>query len=136
DAAPTGAVLSGSGYWDGYTVANPATGNYDLTTGNAAGTHEATITGATATMTVASADNLVVYLLPHRCAPMREIVLGWHTTGGVWKKAYFGTPLIGGEGSMLSLGALPNQEPIAWRRIEIPAVQLGLDGATVDGFTV
>lgn len=135
DATPQGGVLTG-GSWSGWAATNPATGNYYLTTPNAPGAHDATITGATATMTVGSGDNLMVYLLPTRCAPTREIVLGWHTTSGVWKKAYFGTALIGGEAGMVSLGAIPNQEPLAWRRIEIPSTQLGLDGATIDGFTI
>jgi hypothetical protein len=131
DAAPAGAVQSGSGGWDSGVAAS---GTSSCTTFLAAGAHEVTFTGAADQRVIGAGENLVAYVLAARCAPPREIVVGWHTTAGAWKKAYYGAQLLGGEAGMVSLGAIPSSQ--SWQRVVIASSQLGLGGATVDGFTL
>lgn len=129
-------------FWNGYNslltsgyndIRFSATGTYSVTNGAASGPHDATFISAHG-MLLTSGQKVVVDLLPNLCSPPREIVLGWHTTGGVWKKAYYGSALIGGEASMLNLGSIPGST--AWTRVEIAASTLGLTGAIADGFTL
>jgi hypothetical protein len=130
DTLPAGMTATGL-TWD---TSQKASGAQSATAGNAAGFHEVLFTGATATLTVNPSEAMVSYLLVSVCAAPREIVLGWHTTGGSWVKAYYGQSLIGGEAGMVSLGAVPAGGQ--WLRVQVPASQLGIVGATVDGFDV
>ncbi|HEY6138900.1 MAG TPA: hypothetical protein VI670_14160 [Thermoanaerobaculia bacterium] len=130
DTLPAGMTATGL-TWD---TSQKASGAQSATAGNASGFHEVLFTGATATLTVNPSEAMVSYLLVSVCAAPREIVLGWHTTGGSWVKAYYGQSLIGGEAGMVSLGAVPAGGQ--WLRVQVPASQLGIVGATVDGFDV
>jgi hypothetical protein len=125
-----GSTVSGTGYW----VGGPGVFSYyAFTTASASGAHDITFTNAQPRL-IGTSENVIAYMRPTYCNPPREIVLGWHTTAGQWKKAYFGSQLIGGESGMLSLGAVPNI--VNWSRLVIPASQLGVGGATVDGYTM
>ncbi|HKS22644.1 MAG TPA: hypothetical protein VJZ76_07595 [Thermoanaerobaculia bacterium] len=130
DSLPAGMTATGL-TWD---TAQKASGAQSATAGNAAGFHEVLFTGATSTLTIHPSEDMVTYVLVSACIAPREIVLGWHTAGGSWVKAYYGQSLIGGEGSMVSLGAVPAGGQ--WLRVAVPASQLGIVGASVDGFDV
>src|ERR1044071_3409410 len=127
DSLPAGMSL-GSATWD---TTKAASGTQALTQPWSASYHAITLTGATATLPVYAGESLVTYILNSTCTPATEVILGWHTTAGVWKKAYLGQAVIGGEANYVNLGTLSVAG--VYRRIEVPASALQLEGATIDG---
>ncbi len=92
------------------------------------------LTGATTPFRVNDSEVLFAYVLPSECAPTSEIMLGWHTTTGVWKYAYVGQPIIGGEATAVNAGPMP--PAAAWSSIRVSANDLGVNGLMLDGFSV
>jgi hypothetical protein len=130
DNLPAGMSLGGA-HWNNTHFAS---GTRSLTLPSSNTYQQYQLTGATTPFPVYDSEVLFAYVLPSICSPTQEIMLGWHTTGGVWKKAYFGSAVIGGEGSAFYGGPAPVAE--SWNGLRVSANDLGLNGTTIDGFSV
>ena len=131
DALPAGMSL-GTAQW---STAQHASGSQSLTTGGGTGYQSFQLTGATTPFNLYPLEQAYLYVLPDLCSPPREIMVGWHTTTGQWKKAYVGSALIGGESGAYYAGPVPPSGQ--WGQIVASAQQLGLpDGAQFDGFSL
>lgn len=130
DALPAGMSL-GSATWD---TAYAVSGTQALTQPSSSSYHAMTLTGATTPLAVNPGESLIMYFLNSTCTPAREVILGWHTTAGAWKKAYLGDALLGGEANYVNLGTLSVAG--AYRRIQVSAAALGVEGASIDGFSM
>ena len=130
DALPAGMTLGGA-HWN---TTHYASGTRSLTLPTSNSYQQYQLSGATTPFPVYDSEVLFAYVLPSICAPPQEIMLGWHTTGGVWKKAYVGQAVIGGEASAFNAGPMPQAE--FWSSIRVSANDLGLNGTTIDGFSV
>ena len=100
-----------------------------------AGTHQHFFMGATTPMTVGTGDKLVTYIYLDPAHMPSEVMLQWLDTSSWEHRAYWGTQLlpwgINGTTSLHSMGALPPAGK--WVRLEVPASQVGLEGASVVG---
>jgi hypothetical protein len=130
DSLPAGMTLGGA-HWN---TTHHASGTQSLTMPSSNSVQQYQLTGATTPFPVYDNEVLFAYVLPSECGPTQEIMLGWHTTTGVWKKAYVGTPLIGGEATAVNAGPMPLAG--SWVSIRASANALGLNGMTIDGFSV
>jgi len=130
DSLPTGMSL-GTASWD---TTHAVSGTQALTQPWSTSYHAMTLTGATAPLTINTGESLVVYNLNSTCTPAREVILGFHTTAGVWKKAFLGEAVIGGESSYVNLGTLSAAG--VYRRIEVSASLMQLEGTTIDGISM
>jgi hypothetical protein len=131
DALPAGMSL-GTAQW---STAQHASGSQSLTTAGGTGYQSFQLTGATTPFMLYDAESMYLYVLSSSCSPPREIMIGFHTTAGEWKKAYVGSALIGGESNAYNAGPAPY--PGAWQTIYVSAQQLGLpNGAQLDGFSL
>ena len=131
DTLPAGMSL-GTAQWN---TTNYASGSQSLTTSGGTGYQSFQLTGATAPFTLYGGEQMYFYVLTNPCTPPREIMVGFHTTTGVWKKAYVGSALIGGESNAYNAGATPY--PGYWTTLAVSAQQLGLpNGAQLDGFSL
>ena len=131
DALPAGMSL-GTAQW---STAQHASGTQSLTTSGGSGYQSFQLTGAATPFQLNSAEQFYLYVLPSLCLPPREIMIGFHTTAGEWKKAYVGAALIGGETSAYYAGPVPAVG--AWGQIAVTAQQLGVpSGAQFDGFSL
>jgi hypothetical protein len=99
-----------------------------------AGVHQHYFEGATTTLTALTSDNLYcwVYLDPEN--PPSTLMLQWHTAD--WEhRAYWGDNLIvwgqDGAASRRRMGDLPALG--AWLRLEVPATNVGINDATING---
>jgi hypothetical protein len=100
----------------------------------AAGYHQHYFFSAADTLAVGVGDTLFTYVYLDPANPPSEVMLQWYD--GSWEhRAYWGPNLIGlgidGSSSRRSMGALP--PPGQWVRLAVPAVQLGLEGHTLNG---
>ncbi|HEY6136763.1 MAG TPA: hypothetical protein VI670_03275 [Thermoanaerobaculia bacterium] len=130
DNYPAGMTATGA-TWDG---GQSSVGTQSLTSGFSTSYHAMTLSGATATITPQSSENIFVDVLITNCAVPTEIELGWHTASG-WHRAYYGGAQIGNESGALSLGAIPSQRG-SWIRVSIASTTLGVAGSAIDGFSL
>lgn len=130
DTLPAGMTLGGA-TWNRKHFAS---GTQSLTMPSSNSPQGYQLTGATTPFHVYDSEVLFAYVLPSECAPTSEIMLGWHTTTGVWKYAYVGQPIIGGEGTAVNAGPMPVAG--AWGSVRVSANDLGVNGLLLDGFSV
>src|SRR5437763_1651590 len=102
--------------------------------GSSAGEHQHYFYGATVALPVAVGDILFAYVYLDPANPPGEVMLQWND--GSWEhRAYWGANLIGwgtdGTLNRRSMGALPLTGQ--WVRLEVPAIQMGLEGKTLNG---
>ena len=137
DALPAGATMASDG-GDGWNwiSANPApfSGSQAHQSGSSAGEHQHYFYGATVALPVAVGDILFAYVYLDPANPPGEVMLQWND--GSWEhRAYWGANLIGwgtdGTLNRRSMGALPLTGQ--WVRLEVPAIQMGLEGKTLNG---
>jgi hypothetical protein len=138
DALPTGATAAADG-GDGWNwiSANPAPFSGSLAHQSSLGgsEHQHFFYNATATLSVAVGDTLFAYVYLDPANPPSEVMLQWND--GSWEhRAYWGANLIGSWGSdgtvsRRYMGALPLLGQ--WVRLNVPAVQVGLEGKTLNG---
>ena len=137
DVLPAGATPASDG-GDGWNWigANPApfSGSGAHQSNLAAGQHQHYFYNATATLPVAVGETLFVYVYLDPANPPSEVMLQWWD--GSWDhRAYWGANLIGwgidGTVSRRFMGALPLLGQ--WVRLDVPAVQVGLEGETLNG---
>lgn len=130
DAYPAGMTSTGA-TWD---TGQSSIGAQSLTSGFATNYHAMMLSGATATITPQSSENLFVDLLITNCSVPAEIEFGWHSASG-WHRAYYGSAQIGNESGALALGAIPSQRG-SWIRVSIASTSLGVAGSAIDGFSL
>jgi type IV secretory pathway VirB3-like protein len=133
DQVPAGAAQTGTWTWD---TTQKASGIQSNTEPAGVGLHQHYFTGASQTLSIASGDTLVTYILINPCNPPQEIMLQWYDSSGSWEhRAYWGTDLISygtsGTSSRYPMGALPPSG--AWVRLEVPATNVGLGGQVITG---
>jgi Tc toxin complex TcA C-terminal TcB-binding domain/F5/8 type C domain len=138
DALPAGATPAGGTAWT-WVSAGPAPGSgmRALQSAVAPGIQEYSFSGATAPLVVNPRDVFFahVYLDPRN--PPSEIMLQWYD--GSWEhRAYWGADNIArgtdGTASRRRIGPLPTVG--RWVRLEVPAVQVGLENRTVTGMAL
>ena len=141
DAVPAGATLSttGGNPWNtGWTwvgsAPSPFSGTLAHQSALMAGLHQHYFTNATTTLPVAVGDTLFTYVYLDPANPPSEVMLQWND--GSWEhRAYWGANLIGwgadGTPGRRYMGPLPAVGQ--WVRLEVPAVQVGLEGSTLNG---
>lgn len=108
-------------------------GHYDTLT---EGTHQHFFDSAATPFTIGSADSLFCWVYLDPVDPPREIMLQWRLPNGSWEqRAFWGWNLINwgttGENSRRRIGDLP--QPGRWHRLEVPAISIGLAGASLNG---
>src|SRR5207253_2042447 len=137
DAVPAGALPASDGgdAWN-WISSNPTpySGTQAHQSVLAGGEHQHYFYNATATLTVAVGDTLFAYVYVDPANPPSEVMLQWYD--GSWEhRAYWGANLIpwGTDGTVSRrfMGALPAVGQ--WVRLAVPAVQVGLEGRTLNG---
>ncbi|MDO8540954.1 MAG: glycoside hydrolase family 9 protein [Opitutaceae bacterium] len=137
DAVPEGAaqLTDGRDAWN-WTANSPApvSGSLAHQSNLSAGLHEHFFNYASAPLTVAAGEALFAYIHLDAANPPSEVMLAWNADG--WEhRAYWGANAINygteGTASRRSMGALPAAGQ--WVRLEVPASQIGLEGATITG---
>jgi len=138
DALPTGAIpeVDGADAWN-WVNANPApfAGQLANQSSVSPGLHQHYFTSATQTLNVNAGDNLFVAVYLDPSNPPSEIMLQWND-GSSWDhRAFWGANTITygelGTVSRAHVGALP---PLGrWVVLQVPASQVGLEGASVSG---
>ncbi|MEW6302594.1 MAG: Ig-like domain-containing protein [Verrucomicrobiota bacterium] len=139
DQLPAGAIAMAEGgdAWN-WVSSNPApfsgTRAHQSTLSN--GIHHHYFSWAGQTLSVGAGDVLYAYVYLDPVNPPREIMLGWSSTASGWSHgAYWGADVIpygaNGTNTRRYLGPLPLAGQ--WVRLEVPADQVGLAGATVQG---
>lgn len=140
DAIPAGATtISGGWDWRGSNPA-PFSGSSHHQSALLAGGQQHFFSGATSTLPINTDDRLITYVYLDPVNPPTEIMLQWYdpsVPGREWEhRAYWGANQItslgvDGTDSRRYMGVLP---PLGqWRRLEIPASQVGLEGRTLTG---
>jgi PKD repeat protein len=139
DAVPAGATVTGDGgdTWN-WVSSNPAPHSGALAHQSAlvAGFHQHYFYGASTNMAVGVGDTLFTYAYLDPVNPPSELMLQW--TDGTWEhRAYWGANLIpfgtDGTASRQYMGPLPQVGQ--WVRLAVPAAQVGLEGATLNGMS-
>ena len=135
DSVPTGATQTGDESWT-WVSSNPTPYSGALAHQSAlvGGVHQHYFYGASATLAVAVGDTLIAYVYLDPANPPSEVMLQWND--GSWEhRAYWGANLIGfgadGTVSRRYMGTLPPTGK--WVRLAVPAVQVGLEGRTLNG---
>ena len=133
DTVPDGGTPGGS--WNWVSTPAPYSGGLAHQSILAAGFHQHYFTNATVPMAVQTGDSLYAYVYLDPDNPPSELMLSWNTGGSWVHNAYWGTDLIdvgtNGTDSRRYMGPLPATGQ--WVRLEIPASEVGLDGAAVSG---
>jgi|GEM_PF-5500352 len=146
DAVPDGATPSGSSDTWNFVSANPTplSGKIAHKTNLVSGIHKIYFSGAQDTMKVNTGDNLFAYVYLDPVNPPSEVMLEWND--GTWEhRAYWGANLIDpsngcgscgtdGTNSRRNIGSLPPTG--RWVRLEVAASRVGLDGRTINGFSL
>ncbi|MFL6207997.1 MAG: hypothetical protein ACJ74W_04065 [Pyrinomonadaceae bacterium] len=142
DLLPAGAQTSAGGWnemWS-WVSANPSpmSGTAADQTPVTAGLHQQYFQNATQTLPVYAGEKLVVYVYLDLSSPPSEVMVQWRE-GGSWEhRAYWGANNIAwgvdGTDSRRYMGVLPQTG--GWRRLEVPARQVGLTGTTLHGFAL
>lgn len=101
----------------------------------AAGLHQHFFENAAVPFSVAAGERLFAWVFIDPNAPPSQLMLQWRSAGSWAHRAYWGLSRIdwGEEGaaSRRRLGPLPR--PGRWLRLEVPAQEVGLAGAALDG---
>ena len=137
DALPAGAVPGSTIEGWNWVATNPTpySGARAHQSDLRARTHQHYFGSATATLSIGANDTLYAYVYLDPANPPTEVMLQWHD-GVSWEhRAYWGANNIGfgtaGTASRRYMGPLPGKGQ--WVRLEVPAAQVGLGGATVSG---
>ncbi len=137
DSVPEGAVQLNDqrDTWN-WIASNPApvSGALAHQSTLATGLHEHFFNYANAPLTVGAGEVLFAYVHLDAANPPSSVMLAWNADG--WDhRAYWGANAINygtdGTASRRYMGALPATGQ--WVRLEVPAAQVGLEGATVTG---
>jgi ubiquitin len=134
DAVPSGATVGSDG-GDGWNwiSSNPTPYSGALAHQSAGGAqHQHYFYGAATTLAVGVGDTLFTYVFLDPANPPTEVMLQW--SDGSWAhRAYWGANIIGAAGNVTQtyMGALPPTGQ--WVRLAVPAVQVGLEGSTLNG---
>ena len=137
DAAPDGAVLltDGRDAWN-WTASNPApvSGALAHQSNLLPGLHEHFFNYASTPLSVAAGETLFTYVYLDAANPPSELMLAWNANG--WEhRAYWGANAINygtdGTAGRHFVGPLPATG--RWVRLEVPASQIGLEGAAITG---
>ena len=137
DALPAGAVADTDGGDAWLWVSNnpaPASGTLANQSTIGSGLHQHFFSSATQTLTVNTGDVLFAYVYVDPNNLPSEVMLQWND--GSWEhRAFWGTDNIdyGTDGTpgRVYMGPLPS--PGQWVLLQVPASQVGLEGATVNG---
>jgi hypothetical protein len=105
----------------------------------APGLHQHSFTGATATLPYAAVDKLHAWVFLDPDHPPRVLMLQWRSNASAEHRAYWSAPTdkdliplgIDGNASRKRVGELPAAG--GWTRLTVPAADVGLDGAAIDG---
>ena len=138
DALPTGALgFSDQGDWWNWASSNPSpySGALAHQSSASAGFHQHYFMNATKTLTVNPGETLVTYAYVDPANVPSELMLQWND-GSSWEhRAYWGANRFpwgaDGTASMRYMGPVPTAGQ--WVRLEVPASQVGLEGATLSG---
>ncbi len=138
DSLPAGAVAysDGGDTWN-WVTSNPApeTGTKSHQSAIANGMHQHHFMNATATLNVNAGDKLYTYVYLDPANPPTEVMLQWND-GTSWEhRAYWGADSVAWGNdktpSLYNMGSLPAAGQ--WVRLEVPASNVGLEGASVSG---
>jgi hypothetical protein len=135
DAVPTGATAGGIWNWVSAAPA-PYSGSLAHQSIVISTMHQHYFTNAAEPLQVQSGDLLYTYVYLDPANPPGEVMLQW-SVGGNWAhRAYWGADLItswgtNGTASRRYVGPLPPSGQ--WVRLEVPASEVGLEGAAVTG---
>jgi phosphatidylethanolamine-binding protein (PEBP) family uncharacterized protein len=135
DSVPAGATAGGSWNWVSASPA-PYSGGLAHQSTLASGMHQHYFTNASAPLQVQTGDTLYAFVYLDPANPPGEVMLQW-SVGGNWAhRAYWGADLItswgtNGTASRRYVGPLPPSGQ--WVRLEVPASEVGLEGAAVTG---
>jgi hypothetical protein len=138
DALPAGSIPNLHGEKWNWVSASPSSysGTAASQSSIAEGLHQHYFYGASATMAVSGGEVLFAYVYLDPNYPPSQIMLEWVDANGSWEhRAYWGSKNVpwgtDGTNSSRSMGPLPKTG--GWTRLEVPANQVGLEGATVNG---
>ena len=138
DAIPAGGIAVGDTDGWNWISSNPAqySGSLAHQSSLVAGWHQHFFHSATNTLAVNAGDKLIAYVYLDPANPPSEVMLQWSANTGNWEhRAYWGGNIIpwgtDGTNSRRYMGALPVAGQ--WVRLEVPASQVGLEGATLNG---
>jgi hypothetical protein len=138
DSAPTGARTdSGGGDSWNWVSSNPTaySGSLACQSAVASGLHQVFFTGATQPLNVSSGDVLFAYVYIDPANVPSEIMLQWNVNGSWEHRAFWGANNIqwgvNGTSSLRNMGSLPAAGQ--WALLQVPASQVGLEGAVVNG---
>jgi hypothetical protein len=138
DALPTGAVADawGGDSWNWVTTSPaPQLGAKSHQSAIGTGIHQHFFSGATAPLQVNTGDKLYTYVYIDPANAPTEIMLQWND-GASWEhRAYWGANSVAwgtdASPSLYNMGTLPAAGQ--WMRLEVPASNVGLEGASVTG---
>lgn len=135
DVLPPDAIEPGSAEWIwNFTKWPTASGNrIHVTTSLTAGPHGHAFTTRRHALRVDPGDKLFAYVrIDTDPPPISELMLEWRDRDGSWEhRAYWGDDRIVRGTSRTRMGNLPVAG--TWIRLQVPAEDVGLDGATTTG---
>jgi len=138
DAVPAGSTAVGDTDGWNWVSSNPTkySGSLAHQSSIFSGWHQHFFHSATSTLAVNTGDKLFTYIYLDPANPPTEVMLQWSAHNGNWEhRAYWGANVIpwgtDGTNSRRYMGALPATGQ--WVRLEVPASQVGLEGATLNG---
>jgi Glycosyl hydrolase family 9/Cellulase N-terminal ig-like domain len=137
DSVPAGANAGTDNDTWTWTGSNPTpySGNSSQQSIIGSGMHQHFFVGASSVMTVTTGSVLNAWVYIDPANPPSEIMLQWNDTSSWEHRAYWGANNIGygtdGTASRRRVGALPAAGQ--WVQLQVPASQVGLEGATVNG---
>ena len=138
DSLPAGAIGdSGGGDTWSWVTSNPSPqlGTKSHQSAIASGVHQHFFTGATTPLQISTGDKLYTYVYIDPANPPTELMLQWND-GTSWEhRAYWGVSTVAWgtdkTPSLYNMGSLPAAGQ--WVRLEVPASNVGLEGASVSG---
>ena len=138
DDVPAGAIpdFGGGDTWNWVTNnPSPQFGVRSHQSAIATGIHQHFFSGATTPMQVNTGDKLYTYVYIDPANPPTEIMFQWND-GTSWEhRAYWGADTVAwgtdATPSLYNMGSLPAAGQ--WVRLEVPASNVGLEGASVTG---
>ncbi|HEX4262927.1 MAG TPA: glycoside hydrolase family 9 protein [Verrucomicrobiae bacterium] len=138
DSVPAGAIADygGGDTWN-WVTANPAPelGAKAHQSGIATGIHQHFFSGATTPLQINTGDKLYSYIYVDPANPPTEIMLQWND-GASWEhRAYWGANSVAwgmvNTPGLYKMGGIPTAGQ--WVRLEVPASNVGLEGASISG---
>ncbi len=137
DALPAGVGLGGNEPWS-WVTANPVSfaGTQAHQSALASGMHQHYFLNGTTNFAVNTGDTLFAYVYLDPANLPAQVMLQWYDGSGWEHRAYWGSANqigwgVNGTASARPMGALPAAGQ--WVRLDVPASQVGLEGATVKG---